>query len=696
MIGEPGFENRAKIVLKALVWLGLALVLLSIAADRLGVGREGGFGPTQTGLLISGIFLSVASGWLLRSGRRREWLLQHLRVIAELLAQLPSLTFPRQVVLTGYVAAVGLLGLLPHIMFSLHVHEISYFKYAYDEEFYSNLALEPSIVPGRIVSGAFFRILYFLCGHNLELSLILSDFLLPCACAVAAVYAAGCLSKQIGEQLVIATLLLFGQELLSLGCSAVWPDGSFNIVSVRRALGSWGAVLIPNSYTSYFALFRTPEPQASWPFVFLFLGFSYRLFTRGQAAVKAKEKLAFVFLCVLASLGYVYCSFAILLFILSLTLRAVIFGPKAQISTFVLGLAIAGFLFLAPVAEISRSGSGLYSTHGLFQSRLPSMGVSVFAGLLLLYLAWVLSQRLGWKDRKVHFLIVSASLPIMLMDQQVISGVMVLTRGWERYINYQLLVFGAAIGASLYGLIGSDMRRRMGMQPLALFLLLVFLSYLVVHAQNRTYGMWLSMNEVSTAQKRAVEDALKRSPSVRRIVVEDPRGAALLSIRLGREFEILAEYGGLFTEPIADMPAEGSAPAGREPHLRRLFEYLARAGKTPEWLSSTLQEEVETAEGFYLGFLFSFKDFWGPISDYRAVRRDEIMRQIPGLVDSYKGYLQTLREGTNEPALYLTSSEIKDAGGTGYWQYTLLSKGQISTAAPPVWAYLQSPRPHAP
>jgi len=204
------------------------------------------------------------------------------------------------------------------------------------------------------------------------------------------------------------------------------------------------------------------------------------------------------------------------------------------------------------------------------------------------------------------------------------------------------------------------------------------------------------MNEESVAQKRAVEGALKRSPSVRRIVVEDPRGAALLSVRLLREFEVLADYGGLFRETIADMPAEGTPPAGREPHLRRLFEYLARTGKTPEWLSSKLQEEVETREGFYLGFLFSFKDFWGPLSDYRDVRANEIRRQIPGLVDRYNGYLRAIREASNGPVLYVTSTEIKDTGGEGYWQYTLLGKGQISTAAPTVvWAYLQSPRPLA-
>ena len=615
-----------------------------------------------------------------RATRTLEILLSHVH-----------LQVPRSVVVSAYVFSIGSLGLLPHLLFSLHVHEISYLQYAYDEPFYATLALTRAIVPGRILSGAFFRGLYFVCGHNLELALILSDFIFPCACALAAVYAAGCLSKRVSGQLVTATLLLFGQELLSLGSSTVWPGAPFNILSLRQALGSWGAVLIANSSTSYFAVFRTLEPQATWPFVFAFLGFSYRLFTRRQTTPGAREKLAFVVLCALASLGYVFCAFAILLFILSLLLRSVISGPKALGPTFLLSLAVGGFLFVAPVVQISRSGQGLYSAHDPFHSRLPSLGVSVLVGLLLLCLSWVLSRKLGWKDPKLHFLIISASLPLILMEQQVISGVMVTTSQWERYINYQLLMFGAAIGVSLYGL--GAKRRLMRAQPVASLLVLVFLSYLIVHGQNQTYRMWLHTNEVSVAQKRAVEDSLKQSPSVRRIVIEDPTGAALLSVRLPPAFEVLADYGRLFSEPIANMPADGSPPAGREPHLLRLLEYLARTNKTPEWLSSKLQEEAETREGFYLGFLFSFKDFWGPFSDYRRVPVDAIRAQIPTLVDRYRQYLQSLWKASDRPTIYLASDRTADKVDAGYWQYSLIGKGQSNSATPlVVWAYLQTPR----
>ena len=111
MNDEPGHRGRAEIVLKALVGFGLALGMLAIAADWLGVGREAGFGPTQTRLLLAGMSLSAISGWLLGSRRHREWLLGNVKWIFESLSRLWFQVLPSRLrqcrARWNWVAALG-------------------------------------------------------------------------------------------------------------------------------------------------------------------------------------------------------------------------------------------------------------------------------------------------------------------------------------------------------------------------------------------------------------------------------------------------------------------------------------------------------------------------------------------------------------------------------------------------------------
>lgn len=594
--------------------------------------------------------------------------------------------FRTRLVLTGFAVSVGLLGLIPHLVFSFHVNEVSYFKYAYDEEFYSTLALDRAVAPGRVLSGALFQLLYILSGSNLERALLLSDFVFPFICAWAALYASLSFSRQVSEILIVATLLIFGPELLPLGSAA--PLG--------KALGDWGTVLWPHFYTGYFSIFRTPEPQVSWSVLLAFLGFSYRVLILKETALPTKDKVSFVLLCLLASLGYGVCFFAILLLMVFLLFRSLLLAPPSHIPLLLAGLAVAGAAFLLPMTNVLSSDLGSGSAFGFFDSRLPSIGMSTFISFFLLYLSWGLVRRLGWKSLRVHFLAACMFLPVIVMNQQIVSGIMISTAHWERYTNYQFLVFGAGIWGSLYGILGSDSERLKKMQPLRL-LVLGFLLYIVMARQAQTYRNWFYTNEISVAQKHAVEDAAKQGIiEVRQVVVEDAIGAALLSARLPQGIDVLANYNSLFTERIADMQGDqATAPAGRLPHLKRLFHYLARTGKTPEWLFNTLRGEAEARAGFYLGFFFSFRDYWGPFSDYRCVRSDEIRAQIPELVDSYRKYLQEPQEEWKTPAVYLSARPVQ-RGETRYWQYTLIGKGQSGKAnGRIVWAYLQSPKPLA-
>lgn len=55
-----------RLLLRVLIWLGLGISILTLAADSIGIGQAG-FGAEQILMFIGGICLSVASGWLLRS-----------------------------------------------------------------------------------------------------------------------------------------------------------------------------------------------------------------------------------------------------------------------------------------------------------------------------------------------------------------------------------------------------------------------------------------------------------------------------------------------------------------------------------------------------------------------------------------------------------------------------------------------------
>ena len=71
-----------------------------------------------------------------------------------------------------------------------------YFKYAYDEEFYGRTALEGRLaeVPlYRVASSILMRALHGLTGSDLEVTLIVSDFVWPFLCALAAGYLANAL-----------------------------------------------------------------------------------------------------------------------------------------------------------------------------------------------------------------------------------------------------------------------------------------------------------------------------------------------------------------------------------------------------------------------------------------------------------------------------------------------------------------------
>ncbi len=125
------------------------------------------------------------------------------------------------------VLFVVVLGLLPHVRFSLLVGEPTCFFSAYDEDQYSLWAFGGGgpRFPHRWLSSAALGLLSTLSGGSWTLALVLADVVFPAAGAVLAWSLVGHLTRRRLLRLVLALGLLFAQELFSLGCWTIWQSG---------------------------------------------------------------------------------------------------------------------------------------------------------------------------------------------------------------------------------------------------------------------------------------------------------------------------------------------------------------------------------------------------------------------------------------------------------------------------------------
>jgi hypothetical protein len=123
------------------------------------------------------------------------------------------------------------LGVAPHLRFSAREGgEFAWFKSAYDEDTYARLMVEGRTRNDRALSNLVLGALHAACGRRLEATLVAADVVLPLIASLAAFWLAGCLVEGLAARALITLLLLFGQELLSFGCTAiVRPDGLFSL-----------------------------------------------------------------------------------------------------------------------------------------------------------------------------------------------------------------------------------------------------------------------------------------------------------------------------------------------------------------------------------------------------------------------------------------------------------------------------------
>jgi hypothetical protein len=582
-----------------------------------------------------------------------------------------------------------MMGLAPHLAFSLEAGELTYFKSAYDEDTYIHIYDDAFVRPDRILATVLFRSLRSVLDGNLEWTLIAADFLFPFLCTLAAAFLAGSLSRQSWVTALITLCLLFGQELLSFGSSAIWNFG-VNLRQLRDIAPPWGSLLIPDYYTSYFGVFRTPEPQVSWIILFTYLGLLVRYLYSPE---QGKRQTLWIFL--FFHLVMISCYALVSLPLYGLTVLLLLFLWQRP-AYGVLTRSLAQSLLVSFIAAVGIWSWFFFSTPNaivpdpLFPSRLPSVTPSVvYSALFLLVLIGAKKQRIFHAPELLLGMIV-CTLILVLMNQQVITGVMITTREWERNINYPLLVLGGALILT-QPLLGKARQEKFRHSNAFGWIAIFFLAYVLSSGQVSVYKSWERINYRTLAQARVLLSAHSNTRPAARIVLDEPGLAPLLRVRLDPfPLPFVLDFTDVFRFRIADLDGTPLPPRGRERHQPSLFEFFARTGRTPSDVRAILRGEVERGTGFFVHFLFSRMDIWYPASDNRMLKRERTIPRLDAVASSYEDYLKSAQTSWPLPTLLLSKHPPEELPPNPIWKNLLLSSASVGQEA--IYLYEQTRR----
>lgn len=583
--------------------------------------------------------------------------------------------WPAVALLALFVMAVGV---VPHAWFSVHVGELTYFKAAYDEDTYARLILRGQGFRGRPLAALLLKILYGACGENVAAALAVADAIFPALAAVSAFVLAAVLVRDTLARILVALLLLFGHELFSFGSSTVtWLlPGPLSLSGVRQALASHPG-LVPDYFTSYFSLYRTPEPQVSLVLVFLHLAAVVTLVSgrgdRYRGALLAALTVAHAVL----SYEYAFLIAMVVAMEALLVVTLLVVGRWGE----------AGWLLatMTPVSLLGLvQGSGAASNR-LFHSSAPILTPAVIYAVLLLLAVAVIRRRGAPIDPPALCLAAAcAAVPLLLMNQQIATGVMISTRDFERYSNYPVLVLAAAILVKT----AAPLRRLAAVTRPLLAVGIAAAAAVVVLGQWQAVRQFRGANEASVTMARAVRNVVARDAAPSRVLIEEVELVPLVALRLHghAQVEFVLDY----TEIIE--PSRPDGPDTAASHRASLFEHFARSGRSVADAERLLRAEVATigtGAGYFLHFLFPRLDVWYPRSDSRTLRPDLVRAALPQIVDDYGRFLANPPERLERPVLYVTRGQPPAADAM--WSYRSLAEA-TPAVGPTYVAYLQRPR----
>lgn len=538
---------------------------------------------------------------------------------------------------------VGLCGLCPHIWWSWENQGINWFHNSFDEGFYAWSALS-DFVANRWLSSFVLRLLYNLCGTNTQWMMIASDFILPAGAVVAASYlvrplCSQCLSMGIGALIIISSAELLGMRTNLLLDYMWFNDLQAWLLSVG---GGPGGLFLLGNLTSAFWIFRTPEPGISWILMFVVLGLGLRIVLDPVANLRREG--SFYLACLLLGLGYMFCA-------LSVGGAFLLYAALAYRSHRRLAYVIGGggVINVASCLGLSLLGTTTGASF-VFPSRQPAMMICFFACLVAIGLTLIRLLLRRTRAEAGHlFALALALTPFVMSNQQLVTGKMIYLHNFENFGLAHLAALALLLAGGTHPTLWpATVSSREQSRPARWFahasriLAIALLIGILLHAQRLSFEQWKPPNQVARSYALAIDSV---PAGEAQIICSDFIATGIQPLLLNRRPNFLLTLDDTYLKPISRLQNPATRPANAALLETSLFTYLAATGVSPPDLKERLKAvsdpghpnwEDRTLLG---GYLYSYADFWTPLTHSRDVKLGWITEQNNLIVQNYARFL---------------------------------------------------------
>jgi hypothetical protein len=438
----------------------------------------------------------------------------------------------------------------------------------------------------------------------------------------------------------------------------------------------------------FFMAYRRPEPQTSWVFLLLYFSVLIRSFVTSRPRLYTAVCVATPFLVTLhinvALIGLV--AFALLSTVSFVVYRR----PVLMRLVGSLAATAGGFMVLFAVTSRSDMAekSIIYTHIPLLR---PSLLISV---IVLVVLAVVVRRSNSAPALPEHWAAaVFLSIPIITLEQQVLTGRAVLAQGWEIYGNYICLVVGVALTVSGRGSTPSLEPSRVVHRSFLVIWAVLMVVLLRGHIRNEK--IYRQSNADSVAYARTYAEAVSKTGSIDGVVLPHLFDESLFVTRVLKSTRVLGGYNGLIT----DWPPVWKAHDNFQIHALNAakhfdlgFEVLARQGMTVSELRASLNEEIRSGIAWpTLMYFFSLQDCWPTFSNYRAPTLARLTSAVDPLVKLYEKYLTHVPSLAVSRRVLLITKQLLPKTETSQFSHQLVATVDTTVGRYKirVYAYLQ-------